>query len=195
MHGKPESSLCKTKKMKKSEKSKTNYIQHLYLAYNLVVINIDMTQRESHTPVYSIGTAARMLGVSVQTLRMYESEGLIVPYKSSGNQRIYSDEDIERIECIRKAINEEKISISGMKHIHGMIPCWDIIKCSDEERSACPAFKNHIGGCWTYTHDRSVCATRECRLCEVYSLSSNCGKIKEQIYSFILSSSSKTEIV
>lgn len=147
-----------------------------------------MAQREPHTPVYSIGTAARMLGVSVQTLRLYESEGLIAPFKTTGSQRLYSDEDIERIECIRKAINEEKISISGIKHIHGMIPCWDIVKCSAEERTACPAFKNHIGGCWTYTHERSVCAERECRLCEVYKISSDCGKIKEHIYTLTLSS-------
>ncbi len=122
-----------------------------------------------------------MLDVSVQTLRLYESEGLIIISKTEGNQRIYSDSDIERLRCIRKAINEDKISIGGMKRLHGMIPCWDIIKCSTEERTVCPAYKNHLGGCWTYKHVHSVCAELDCRLCEVYKLSSNCGNIKEQI--------------
>lgn len=151
------------------------------MAYNLLTINIAMLPKNQDYPIYSIGTAARILGVSVQTLRLYESEGLIIISKSDGNQRIYSESDIERLRCIRKAINEDKISIGGMKRIHGMIPCWDIIKCTAEERTVCPAFKNHLGGCWTYQHEHSVCAERDCRLCEVYKLSSNCGQIKEMI--------------
>lgn len=136
---------------------------------------------DRHTPRYSIGAAATMVGVSVQTLRLYESEGLLVIHKSDGNQRRYSDADIDRIQCLRKAINEEKISIGGMKRIHGMIPCWEIVKCTEEERSTCPSFKEHVGGCWTYEHTRSVCAEKECRLCEVYLQSGNCGTIKELI--------------
>ena len=57
-------------------------------------------------PVYAISTAARLLGISVHTLRMYEKEGLIVPFKSNGNQRKYSDMDLERLRCIRRAIKE-----------------------------------------------------------------------------------------
>ncbi len=151
------------------------------MAYNLLIINVTMTQKNQDKPLYSIGTAARILGVSVQTLRLYENEGLIITTKSDGNQRIYSESDIERLRCIRKAINEDKISIGGMKQLHGMIPCWDIIKCSSEERGVCPAFSNHIGGCWTYDHKHSVCAEHDCRLCEVYKLSTNCGHIKKQI--------------
>jgi MerR family transcriptional regulator/heat shock protein HspR len=151
------------------------------MAYNLLSINVAMEPKNQDKSLYSIGVAARILGVSVQTLRMYESEGLIIIPKSAGNQRIYSEADIERLRCIRKAINEDKISISGMKRIHGMIPCWDIIKCSAEERSVCPAYKNHLGGCWTYHHQHSVCAERDCRLCDVYIRSSDCGHIKEMI--------------
>ena len=140
-----------------------------------------MTTKNQDNPTYSIGTAARMLGVSVQTLRMYETEGLIIAAKSEGNQRIYSDSDIERIRCIRKAINEEKISIGGMKRIHGMVPCWNSVNCSSEERTVCPAFTNHLGGCWTYKHANNICAGRDCRLCEVYKLSSDCYQIKQLI--------------
>lgn len=136
----------------------------------------------SDTPKYSIGIAARMLGISVQTLRLYESEGLIVIFKTSGNQRLYSDADIERIECIRKAINEEKISIEGIKRIHSMIPCWNIVHCSEEERKVLYNFRSHTGGCWTHKKEHSVCSNRECRLCEVYKLSSQCDQIREQIY-------------
>jgi MerR family transcriptional regulator/heat shock protein HspR len=141
-----------------------------------------MTRQDNDTPIYSIGTAARMLGISVQTLRLYESEGLIITFKTTGNQRLFSDADIERIECIRKAINEDKISIAGIKRIHSMIPCWNIFHCSEEERKALFAFRSHTGGCWTHKNEHSICNERECRLCEVYKLSSNCDQIKEQIY-------------
>ena len=151
------------------------------MACYLLSINIDMSIHNPDSPIYTIGTVARMLSISVQTLRMYESEGLIFPFKSSGKQRRYSDTDIDRIRCIRKAINEEKISIGGMKRIHAMIPCWDMIKCSEQDRHVCPAYRNHSGGCWTYKHELTVCASKECRLCEVYKTSSDCGKIKEVI--------------
>ncbi|MCK9410155.1 MAG: MerR family transcriptional regulator [Bacteriovoracaceae bacterium] len=140
-----------------------------------------MKNGQKDIPMYSIGTAAAMIGVSVQTLRLYEYEGLLVIHKTKGNQRLYSLSDIERIECIRRSINDEKISIGGMKHIHGMVPCWDIVNCSEEERQHCAAFNHHIGGCWTYQHEHSVCATKECRLCNVYKRSSNCEEIKALI--------------
>ena len=76
-----------------------------------------MTPVNNDSPVYTIGTAAKMLSVSVQTLRLYEHEGLILPFKTPGNQRMYSPEDIERLRCIRKMINEEKISIDGRGHL------------------------------------------------------------------------------
>ncbi len=141
-----------------------------------------MTTIKNDTPVHSIGKTAKILNVSVQTLRLYEREGLIIPFKTPGRQRMYSADDIERLRCIRKSINEEKVSIGGMKRIFGMIPCYDIVHCSQEERNACPVFRNHNGGCWTYEHKHSVCAVKECRTCEVYKLSSDCGQIKELIF-------------
>lgn len=140
-----------------------------------------MTGHTADTPLYTIGTAARVLGISVQTLRLYENEGLIAPHKSNGGHRLYSDADLDRVRCLRKAINEEKISIGGIRRIQGMIPCWQIIGCPADQRDACPAFRNHAGGCWTYKHEHSVCATKECRLCEVYKRSSDCGTVRDLI--------------
>ncbi len=132
-------------------------------------------------PLFSIGTVARMLNVAVQTLRMYEREGLIVSSKSPGNQRLYSEADVERLRCIRRAITEEKIGIEGIRRVHALIPCWDIIKCSAQDRRNCPAFHAHQGGCWTYRHTNDVCASRDCRVCPVYELAVDCGNIKETI--------------
>jgi len=133
--------------------------------------------------MYSIGTVARMLGISVFTLRMYERKGLIVCHRAESRQRLYSESDIERVRCIRRAINEEKLSIAGIRRIFSLIPCWDVVGCDPTHRRKCPAFSGHAQPCWTYDHDRNKCASTDCRLCEVYKLSSDCGKIKERIMS------------
>jgi len=136
---------------------------------------------DRETPVYSIGTIARMLGVSVQTLRMYEREQLIVSYKGLNGQRLYSDSDIKRLECIRKAITEQKLGIQGIKHIHAFIPCWQIRGCSENEREHCQAYKGSKQGCWGYPHTDDFCATQKCRECEVYRIAVNCEDIKAAI--------------
>ncbi len=133
------------------------------------------------TPIYPIRTAAQLLGISVPTLRMYEKEGLIIPHKTAGNQRIYSEADLERLRCIRKAINESKISINGIKTIYSLIPCWGVVHCSDDDRKVCNAFKSHEQPCWTFTHPNTICEHRDCKECEVYTEYSQCGSIKDLI--------------
>lgn len=125
-----------------------------------------------------------MLNISVYTLRHYEREGLILPYKSESNQRWYSRADIERLQCIRNAINEQKLSIEGIKHMHALIPCWQIRGCSGRDRERCEAFKGHARGCWSYDHISNDCSSRDCRLCEVYRIAINCEDIKKSIVRF-----------
>ena len=132
-------------------------------------------------PIFTISTAAKMLKVSVHTLRMYEREGLIIPHKSESNQRLYSQSDIERIECIRKTIRDKKISINGIKTIFSMIPCWQILGCSEDDRNNCKAYAGYHEPCWTYNHPSTTCDERDCRECEVYKSLGNCDSIKDKI--------------
>ena len=136
-------------------------------------------EKTQNTPVYSISIAANLLGISIPTLRMYEKEGLIIPHKSIGNQRVYSDADLERLRCIRRGIKESKISINGIKTIYALIPCWELVKCSSKDRENCNAFKSHEQPCWTFDHPNTVCENRDCRECEVYLNYSQCGSIKD----------------
>lgn len=132
-------------------------------------------------PVYPISAAAKMLNISVHTLRMYEKENLIIPYKKTTNHRLYSQSDIERIKCIRNAINESKISINGIKTIFSMMPCWDYIGCSDEDREKCPAYNSHNKPCWAIKVEGTVCEKIECRNCDVYKKFIECSNIKNFI--------------
>jgi MerR family transcriptional regulator, heat shock protein HspR len=137
-----------------------------------------MQKNQSDTPSYSIGTVARLLGVSVEVIRLYERRGLVLASRSDGKQRLYCESDVERLRCIRAAINGHKISIEGIRRIHSMIPCWEHVHCSVEERNACPAYHLSQAGCWTYKHQENACAQRDCRLCNVYQLSADCEKVK-----------------
>ena len=140
-----------------------------------------MNTTKYNPPVYSIGAVARMLEVSVETLRLYDRKGLIIVHKSRGNQREYTPSDVERLRCIRSAINEHKISIEGIRHIHSMIPCWEYASCPVEQRLTCPAYNTPEAGCWTYKHEDNACRGKDCKACDVYLLSSDCNAVKQMI--------------
>lgn len=140
-----------------------------------------MDDFNKEVPVYTISTTAELLGISIHTLRMYEREGLIIPFKKNSGHRLYSQDDIERIKCIRRAINESKISIAGIRTIYSMIPCWKFINCSLKEREKCQAFNAHSQPCWTFKHDGNPCSSNECKKCPVYKNHAECGNIKQSI--------------
>lgn len=138
-------------------------------------------QINEDTPLYSISSAARMLGVSIHTLRMYEHEGLVMPFKKESAHRLYSETDIERLKCIRHAITEQKFSIPAIKTIYSLIPCWNIVNCSNEDRINCASYNGHGKPCWTYEHIDNSCSGRVCRSCDVYKLYATCDRIKDAI--------------
>ena len=130
---------------------------------------------------YSIGEAADLLGVSVPTLRLYERAGLILPIRRVSKHRVYAASDLERVRCLREAINHKKISIAGIRSLLAMIPCWKIKNCPDEIRNNCPAFKGTDAPCWAVENKPWECARAECRVCSVYIESSDCHKVKELV--------------
>ncbi len=132
-------------------------------------------------PLYSISKAAKILDISVHTLRMYEREGLIVPHRKESNHRLYSRSDIQRLICIRNSINVSKLSIAGIQTIYSMIPCWSIKNCEASDRENCEAYRNHSKACWMYKHKENECSNDQCRDCLVYKDYADCGKIKESI--------------
>jgi len=140
-----------------------------------------MDDINKETPVYTISTTADLLGISIHTLRMYEREGLILPYKKASGHRLYSQEDIDRITCIRNAINESKISINGIKTIFSMIPCWKFINCTMDQREKCPAYNSHTQPCWTFKHNGNACFRNDCKKCPVYKDHAECANIKQSI--------------
>lgn len=66
-------------------------------------------------PCYVISVAARMVRVHSQTLRYYEREGLLEPARSSGNIRLYSQRDIERLRRIKTLMDDLGINLAGVQ--------------------------------------------------------------------------------
>ncbi len=144
-----------------------------------------MQKEISDKPVYTISTAARLLGISIPTLRMYENEGLIIPFKKTSKHRLYSDTDLERIRCLRKSINGNKMGLESIRRMLAIIPCWAIIECTEKDRKNCEAFTSYTKPCWMHNHKDNVCKDRDCRECEVYNSFSDCSSLKEKFKELI----------
>ncbi|MEW6081775.1 MAG: MerR family transcriptional regulator [Bacillota bacterium] len=68
-------------------------------------------------PVYSIGVASDLVGVKPYTLRYYEQMGLIGPFRTPGNTRLYSEYDVEVCQYIRYLIEDEGVNVAGVRII------------------------------------------------------------------------------
>ncbi|MGE0206907.1 MAG: MerR family transcriptional regulator [Candidatus Babeliales bacterium] len=64
---------------------------------------------------FSISAVAKMFSVHQQTVRLYEKEGLITPKRSDGNTRLFSEEDVDRLEQIIYLTHELGINLAGVE--------------------------------------------------------------------------------
>ena len=71
-------------------------------------------------PLYMISVVADMLKVHPQTLRTYEREGLLRPSRTEGNTRLYSEEDVERVELVLRLTKELGVNLAGVEVILNM---------------------------------------------------------------------------
>src|SRR5579871_3606881 len=78
-----------------------------------------MTKRKSKG-AYMISAVAEMYGIHPQTLRLYEREGLLKPSRTEGNTRLYTDEDLQRLEFILSLARDLGVNISGIAIILNM---------------------------------------------------------------------------
>jgi MerR family transcriptional regulator/heat shock protein HspR len=69
---------------------------------------------------YMISAVAETYQIHPQTLRLYEREGLLSPSRSEGNTRLYTDEDLERLEVILKLTRDMGVNLAGVEIIMNM---------------------------------------------------------------------------
>lgn len=72
--------------------------------------------RQQHQAVYVISVAAELAGMHPQTLRIYERRGLVMPARTTGGNRRYSDADIARLRRIAQ-LASTGMNLEGIKHV------------------------------------------------------------------------------
>jgi MerR family transcriptional regulator/heat shock protein HspR len=68
-------------------------------------------------PRYMISVAAELVGMHPQTLRIYESKGLVRPRRTPGNTRLYSEADLERLRLIQRLTTELGLNLAGVETV------------------------------------------------------------------------------
>lgn len=68
-------------------------------------------------PCYTIGVVARMVDLHPQTLRNYEQIGLVVPHRTAGNIRLYSQRDVDRLLKINRLTQDLGVNLAGVEII------------------------------------------------------------------------------
>ena len=76
-----------------------------------------MADSDRERGLYMISVAAELAGMHPQTLRIYESRGLITPKRSPKNTRLYSDDDVERLRRIQELTTELGMNLAGVEKV------------------------------------------------------------------------------
>lgn len=79
-----------------------------------------MPPREKSKAAYMISSVAEQYGVHPQTLRLYEREGLLKPSRSDGNTRLFTDDDLDRLEVILHLTRDLGVNLAGVEIILNM---------------------------------------------------------------------------
>src|SRR5215204_2814567 len=92
---------------------------------------------------YMISAVAEQYQIHPQTLRLYEREGLLRPSRSDGNTRLYTDEDLERLEVILQLTRELGVNLAGVEIILNMREKMDAMQKQFEDFIT--YLRNHAG--------------------------------------------------
>ena len=79
-----------------------------------------MDRKKKGKAAYMISAVSETYGIHPQTLRLYEREGLLKPSRSEGNTRLYTQEDIERLELILSLTRDLGVNLAGVEVVLNM---------------------------------------------------------------------------
>ena len=78
----------------------------------------NLSQIAGDRPIFTLSVAADLLGLHPRTLRIYEEKGLVVPARTGGNRRRYSQNDIVRFQTIRQ-LTRGGVNLEGLTRPEG----------------------------------------------------------------------------
>jgi len=138
---------------------------------------------EIDDPVIAIGVLAQKAGLSASAVRKYESEGLIISRRTVSGHRLFSHQDVRRVQNIQHMIQDLGLNIEGIRRMLALLPCWELHRCAAATRERCPAPAEGARPCWMVKGLDCASGAGDCRECVVYRFGSLCTKdIKRLLY-------------
>lgn len=122
-----------------------------------------------------IGEVARHFDVSVDLLRLYEREGLLIPIKSPKGTRYFTELDYPWIATVLRLVREAGLNFAGIRHLLALLPCWNIRACDKDHSHACSIVSGAATPCWM---TQSCCSPSNCYACDVYRSACKCENLK-----------------
>ena len=146
-------------------------------------MRLGIEKRQGHLPDGSlkIGFVAGHFGVSVDLLRLYEREGLLIPIKSARGTRYFTDRDFPWIAMILRLVRESHVNLAAIRRQLAALPCWRIRNCDFESRQGCPVISDQSRPCWSNRAMCPVVCAQDCYYCPVYRSAPDCKDFRVQL--------------
>lgn len=90
--------------------------------------------KSGQTPLYMIGIAAQLCGVHPQTLRQYERMGLVLPARVGAKNRLYSENDIDRVKQIQRLTQGLGVNLAGVEIILRLLDQMEDMRSDMEDQ-------------------------------------------------------------
>ena len=113
-----------------------------------------------------IGQVARHFQVSVDLLRLYEREGLLIPLRSERGSRYFTDRDCRWVGMLLRLVRESGPNLARLRRLLSLLPCWKIRGCAFRRKRGCPFIKTSTAPCWMNKHN--CISDVDCYFCPVY---------------------------
>ncbi len=125
-----------------------------------------------------IGAVARHFGISVDLLRLYEREGLLIPIKSQKGTRYFAERDFLWIGTILRLVREARLNFAGIRRLLALLPCWEIRGCPYPRKQQCPVITDAASPCWANRACACAGNAQDCYACAVYRSAPSCENLK-----------------
>lgn len=132
----------------------------------------------SDSPKIKIGAVARHFNISVDLLRLYEREGLVIPLKSPKGTRYFTEADYVWIGTVLRLVREARLNFAGIRHLLALLPCWEFRECGYEKKQNCPVVKDSTAPCWESRKCCQATGDQDCYNCAVYRSAPACENLR-----------------
>ena len=141
-----------------------------------VIASSNYSERRAQGMI-KIGDVARHFRVSVDLLRLYEREGLLIPLRSPRNTRYYTIQDYPWIRTILRLVREARLNFASVRRLLSLVRCHQSKGCAQTSRQSCPFIHDTTNPCWANRRPTWKCGENECYFCPVYRSAPSCENL------------------